>query len=181
MTNAFNLPNGFYYYPQDDELTAARRQAHSWRTQINNAESLDERHAIVKEVFARTTDSFYIEPTIYFDYGTNISIGDNFYVNANSTWLDAATITVGDNVKIGPNVQLITINHPLDPDERRTGIEYAAPIVIGDDVWIGAGVIILPGITIGQGATIAAGSVVTKDVPAHTVVGGNPAKILKHL
>ncbi|KIX90698.1 hypothetical protein TP70_06140 [Staphylococcus microti] len=181
MKKEFDPQHGFYYNPQDDELIAARRQAHIFRTQINNADSIDKRHAIVKDVFAHTSESFYIEPTIYFDYGTNISVGDNFYVNANSTWLDAATITIGNNVKIGPNVQLITINHPLDPDERRTGIEYAAPIVVEDDVWIGAGVIILPGITIGQGATIAAGSIVTKNVPARTVVGGNPAKMIKQL
>ena len=121
-----------------------------------------------------------IEPPFYVDYGTNISVGRNFYANFNCTMLDCAKITIGDNVFLAPGVQLYTATHPLDAIERRS-TEFAQPISIGDDVWIGGCAIVLPGVSIGSRAVVAAGSVVTKDVEDDVVVAGVPARVIKRL
>lgn len=121
-----------------------------------------------------------IEPPFYVDYGTNISVGRNFYANFNCTMLDCAKITIGDNVFLAPGVQLYTATHPLDAIERRS-TEYALPISIGDDVWIGGCAIVLPGVAIGSRVVVAAGSVVTKDVEDDVVVAGVPARVIKRL
>lgn len=121
-----------------------------------------------------------IEPPFYVDYGTNISVGRNFYANFNCTMLDCAKITIGDNVFLAPGAQLYTATHPLDAIERRS-TECALPISIGDDVWIGGCAIVLPGVTIGSRVVVAAGSVVTKDVEDDVVVAGVPARVIKKL
>lgn len=120
-----------------------------------------------------------IRSPFFCDYGYNIHIGDNFFANYNFVVLDAAEVRIGNNVFIAPNVGLYTAGHPLDENSRNEGIEYAKPIIIEDNVWIGAGVSVCPGVTIGRGAVIAAGSTVTKDVPPYTLVGGVPAKFIK--
>lgn len=137
------------------------------------------RGALIKRAFRRTGDSFTIESPFTFDYGYNISIGENFYANTNCCILDGAQVVIGDNVFIAPNVVISTAGHPLDPPQRNKGLEYAYPVTIGDDVWIGAGAIILPGVTIGSGSTIGAGSVVTKDIPAGVLAVGNPCRVLR--
>uniref|UniRef100_A0A7S2HUQ1 Maltose/galactoside acetyltransferase domain-containing protein n=1 Tax=Helicotheca tamesis TaxID=374047 RepID=A0A7S2HUQ1_9STRA len=121
-----------------------------------------------------------IEPPFYVDYGVNIHIGRNFYANFNCTMLDCATITIGDNVFLGPGVQLYTATHPLDAMERRT-TEFAKPIEIGNDVWIGGCAVVLPGVRIGNGVVVGAGAVVTKDVEDDVVVAGVPARVVKRL
>lgn len=122
-----------------------------------------------------------IKPNFQCDYGYNIQLGENVYINHNGTILDAAPVTIGNNVMIGPNVVISTATHPLLASERKKGTTEAAAITIAQDVWIGMGATILPGVTIDEGAVIAAGSVVTKDVAKQTLVAGVPAKVLKKI
>ncbi len=118
-------------------------------------------------------------PPLYFDHGIYIDIGDNFYSNTDLTILDEALVKIGDNVLFGPKVQIYTPSHPLDKEIRRTGLEYALPIIIEDDVWIGGNTVILGGITIKSGSIIGAGSVVTKDIPENVIACGNPCKVIR--
>ena len=122
-----------------------------------------------------------LRPPLYVDYGTNLVIGDRVFANFGLTALDVAHITIGNDVQIGPHVQLLTPTHPTDPVERRDKWEAASPIVIGDNVWLGGGAIVLAGVTIGENSIIGAGAVVTKDIPANVVAVGNPAKVIKNL
>lgn len=115
------------------------------------------------------------------DFGFNIHVGDNFMANFNFTVLDEAQVRIGDNVFIGPNTSIYTACHPLDPAERNKGVEWAEPVTIGSNVWIGGSVTILPGVTIGDNTTIGAGSVVTRDIPAGCVAAGNPCRVIRHL
>lgn len=115
------------------------------------------------------------------DYGSNITVGARTFVNYNLTALDVAAITIGEDCQIGPNVQLLTPTHPLEPGPRRDKLEAARPIVIGDNVWLGGGAIVLPGVTIGDNSVIGAGAVVTRDVPANVVAVGNPARPVRNV
>lgn len=142
---------------------------------------LEARRALIRRIFRSTKGDFTIEQPFFFDYGYNITIGENFYANTNCNILDGAPVTIGDNVFIAPNVVICTAGHPFDPPKRNQGLEYAYPVAIGDDVWIGAGVIILPGVTIGSGTTVGAGSVVTKDIPAGVLAAGNPCRVIRQL
>lgn len=121
----------------------------------------------------------HIEPPLQLDYGCNVSIGKRFYSNFNLCILDCALVTIGDRVMCGPNVSFFTATHETEVQSRRDYIEYALPITIGDDCWIGGHVVVLPGVTIGKGCTIAAGAVVTKDIPDWSVAMGQPAKVVK--
>ncbi|WP_316011669.1 LbetaH domain-containing protein [Staphylococcus pseudintermedius] len=123
----------------------------------------------------------YIEPPFYFDYDYNIHLGDNVYVNTHNTWLDIGLFLSTITSKIRPNVQLITVNHSLDPTKRRSGIEQGQKMTIADDVWIDADVPVLPGVTVHQGATVAARRIVTHAVPAYTDVADNPTKVIRQL
>lgn len=123
----------------------------------------------------------FIKPPLAVDYGENIHIGAHTWINSGLTALDVATITIGEHCQIGPNVQLLTPTHPLDPDLRRDGWEAAEPIVLGDNVWLGGGVIVCPGVTIGDNTVVGAGAVVTGDLPANVVAVGNPARVITHL
>lgn len=120
-----------------------------------------------------------IRPPLHVDYGENISIGARTFVNFNLTALDVARITIGADCQIGPNVQLLTPTHPIDPQMRRDKLEAAEPITIGDNVWLGGGVIVCPGVTIGDNSVIGAGSVVTRDIPANVVAVGSPARVMR--
>ncbi|KAJ2359435.1 hypothetical protein GGF43_000054 [Coemansia sp. RSA 2618] len=126
-------------------------------------------------------DKAKIETPVYFDYGRNTHVGKRFYMNSMCVILDSGRVDIGDDVMLGPAVQIYTPQHPLDPATRATKAVTAHPVKIGNDVWVGGGAIILPGVTIGNGVTVGAGSVVTKDVPDNVVVVGNPARIVKHL
>lgn len=126
-------------------------------------------------------EGVHVRPPLYVDYGRNITVGAGTFVNCGLTALDVAPITIGAHCQIATHVQLLTAWHPVEPGPRRAGLESASPITIGDNVWLGGGVIVLPGVTIGDNSVVGAGSVVTKDVPANVVVVGNPARIVKHL
>ncbi|MGC6768085.1 chorismate mutase [Enterococcus sp. LJL128] len=173
--------DGELYFAADPELSAARRHARDQMKLINNETDRQVRRQLVEETFGSAGTSVYVEPSISFDYGFNIHVGKNFYVNFNSIFLDICPIRIGDNCMFGPNVQLYTASHPLNPGKRNSGLEFGKPITIGDNVWLGGGVVIVPGVELGNNVVVAAGAVVTKSVPDNCVVGGNPAKIIKRI
>lgn len=144
-------------------------------------ENLDERKNLLKQILGSIKNNFLIEQPFICDYGYNIEIGENFYSNHNLTILDCNKVKFGDNIFIGPNCSFYCALHPLDMKTRNKGLEYAKPITVGNNVWLGGNVVVLAGVTIGNGAVIGAGSVVTKDVPDNVVVAGNPAKIIKEI
>lgn len=122
-----------------------------------------------------------VRPPLFVDYGENISIGARTFINYHLTALDVAEIRIGEDCQIGPNVQLLTPTHPIDPQPRRDKLEAAKPIVIGDNVWLGGGVIVCPGVSIGENSVVGAGAVVTKDIPAGVVAVGNPARVIREI
>jgi maltose O-acetyltransferase len=142
---------------------------------------LERRVQILRELFGRVGANPSITPTFYCDYGRNIYAGDNLYMNYGCVVLDCNTVHLGDNLLCGPYVQIYTAYHPVDPSLRKTGKELAAPVKIGDNVWIGGGAIVCPGVTIGDNTTIGAGSVVVKSIPASVVAAGNPCRVLREL
>lgn len=137
------------------------------------------RREVLDQLFGAIGPRTEVRPGIRVDYGINISIGADCFFNFNCVMLDPAPITIGDAVLVGSNVQFLTPTHPLNPTDRRAQWEGGLPITVGDNVWIGAGAMLLPGVTIGANSVIGAGSVVTKDVPAHSVAVGNPARVIK--
>ncbi len=140
-----------------------------------------ERESIIRRLFGKTGKSFLIEQPFYCDYGYNIEIGENFYSNVNCVILDGAKVTFGDNVFVAPNCGFYTAGHALDAEQRIQWIEYAYPITIGNNVWIGAQVCVLPGVTIGDNTIIGAGSVVTKSIPANVLAVGNPCRVVRQI
>lgn len=169
---------GQMYDASDPELVQlryhVRKQLAHYNQQIGYSQSL------MNDILG-TGNHASIEPSFRCDYGFNIHVGKNFFMNFNGVILDVAPVVIGDNVMCGPAVQIYTATHPVDAQERIKGLEYAKPITIGNNVWIGGGAIICPGVSIGDNVTVAAGAVVVKSVPANVVVGGNPAKIIKQL
>lgn len=141
----------------------------------------EKRDLLIRKILGKAGKNIWIESPFECDYGYNIEIGDNFYANHNFLILDPARVKIGNNVFVGPNTSIYTACHPIDADERRTFAEWAEPVTIGDDVWIGGSVTILPGVTIGSNVVIGAGSVVVKDIPSNCVAAGNPCKVLKKL
>ena len=137
------------------------------------------REEIIRNLLGSCGEKFHINQPFRCDYGCNVYIGENFFANFNLTILDEGEVRIGDNVFIGPNVSMYTACHPLNPEERNTGVEWAEPITIGDNVWIGGSVTILPGVTSGNNAVIGAGSVVSKDIPAGSLAVGNPCRVIR--
>lgn len=140
---------------------------------------LSERYALLRSLLGSVKGDLYIEPPFFCDYGYNIHVGDRFYSNHNLVILDGAPVTFGDNVFIAPNCGFYTAGHPLDVSRRNSGLEYARPISVGNNVWIGAGVSVLPGVTIGDNCVIGAGSVVNRDIPSGYLAVGNPCRPLR--
>lgn len=182
--------SGMLYDSFVTELSSTRFKARRWCHEYNttfpddpnaNFESiLKDRLPKLKEILGHVEgDDVFIEPPFRVDYGCNISVGARFYANFNLTILDDALVTIGDTVMFGPNVSILAATHETEVQSRRDNIEYAKPITIGDDCWIGGHVVILPGVTIGQGCTIGASSVVTRDIPAWSVAMGSPARVVK--
>jgi maltose O-acetyltransferase len=183
MTEKQKMLAGEMYDPSDDVLFNEREQAKLLFQEINNLNETqkEKRNKLVYKLFGKAGENLWVEPPFYCDYGYNIKVGNNVFFNYNCCILDVMPVTIGNNVMFAPNVQIYTATHPLDAKERNSGKEFAKPITIGDDVWIGGGVIICPGVTIGNRAVIAAGAVVTKDVSNDVLVGGNPAKTIKRI
>lgn len=174
---------GDLYLADDPELVEAYVRAQEL-TQAYNATSVRERGrrtTILRELLGAIGEETGIRPPLHVDYGTQIRIGDRAFVNFGLVALDVAAITIGDDVQIGPNVQLLTPLHPLDADRRRDKWENAKPITIGDNVWLGGGVVVCPGVTIGGNTVVGAGSVVTRDLPEGVLAVGNPARVVREL
>jgi maltose O-acetyltransferase len=165
------------YDPSQPELVAARRRARGLLARYNATAQ----EQFLRELLARVGDEPFVEPPFFCDYGSNTSVGDRFYANTGCVFLDSAPVTIGDRVLFGPAVQLLAATHPVEAELRAQGLEYAEPIAVGDDVWIGGGAIVLPGVTIGDRAVVGAGSVVTRDVPPDVVVAGSPARVIRSL
>lgn len=143
--------------------------------------SVKEKQTIIRELFGRTKENFLIQSPFWCDYGYNIEIGENFYANHNCVILDCAKVTFGDNVFIAPDCGFYTAGHPIDYIRRNEGYEYAYPITVGNNVWIGGGTKVMPGVTIGNNVVIGAGSIVTKDIPDNVVAVGNPCRVLREI
>jgi maltose O-acetyltransferase len=172
MTARERMVAGELYDALDPELVEARERARLLLARYN---ATGDREALTA-LFGRLADDAVVEAPFHCDYGFNISVGRRFYTNVNCVFLDCAPIEIGDHVFLGPGVHLYTATHPLDAAERRSGLELAKPISVGDDAWLGGGAIVLPGVTIGARAVVGAGSVVTRDVSADERVAGNPAR-----
>nr|WP_242824099.1 sugar O-acetyltransferase [[Clostridium] dakarense] len=175
------LLDGELYLAFYKELFDERQFAKEALYDFNNMRpsKVDERMDIIKYLFGSTGKNIFMEQPFMCDYGYNMHIGENFYSNHNLMVLDCNTITIGDNVMIGPNVKIFSAGHPVDAEVRTSGLEFAQTMSIGDNVWIGGGSIINPGINIGNNVVVASGSVVTKDIPDNVIVGGNPAKVIR--
>ena len=142
-------------------------------------DKFEEKIAMIKEIFGKTGETIFVEAPFHCDYGYNIEVGENFFANYNLTILDVGKVKIGANAQIAPNVSIYTAGHPVHPESRNTGYEYGIPITIGDNVWIGGSVTILPGVTIGSNVVIGAGSVVTKDLPDNVIAAGNPCRVIR--
>jgi maltose O-acetyltransferase len=185
MTEKEIMLSGGMYDCRDEELLRERSRAHLLAQQLNAlpADDYAAREKITRELLGAAGPGVYLERGFQCDFGCNISLGRNFFANFNCVMLDTNTITIGDDTMLGPNVTLCTATHPVKAAERcnAEGREYALPIRIGNQVWIGAGAIINPGVTIGDRVVVASGSVVTKDVPDDCLVAGVPAVVKKRI
>lgn len=174
---------GALYIADDAELAADSARAMELAERYNSSWATDRPAAVqvLAELLGSLGEDSEIRPPLYVDYGSYLSIGDRTFINFNFTALDVAPITIGDDVQIGPGVQLLTPTHPVEPGPRRDKLEAAEPISIGNNVWLGGGVIVLPGVSIGENTVVGAGAVVTRDLPANVVAVGNPARVIRTL
>jgi maltose O-acetyltransferase len=175
------LAGDLYLGGEDPDSARVAQRAVQLADAYHRAAVADEAAArpLLVELVGTLGEGAFVKPPLYVDYGENIHIGAGTFINYNLTALDVATITIGADCMIGPNVQLLTPTHPIDPAPRRAHLEAAQPIVIGDNVWLGGGVIVCPGVTIGEDSVIGAGSVVTRDIPAGVVAVGSPARVIR--
>jgi maltose O-acetyltransferase len=182
-TNLERMLAGDLYIADDPEIARRQQRAMRLAARYQDAfiEDADEARPILADLLESVGEGVEVRPPLYVDYGSNITIGARTFVNYHLTALDVARITIGEDCQIGPNVQLLTPTHPVEPQPRRDKLEAALPIAIGDNVWLGGGVIVCPGVTIGDNSVIGAGAVVTKDVPANVVAVGNPARPVRTL
>ena len=169
------------YLADDPELIADSRRAMALTAAYNQTSDYDERAAILAELLGSVGEDVHLRPPLRVDYGYGLHIGARTFANFGLVALDVAPIRIGEDVQIGPNVQLLTPTHPLDPGARRARWEAAEPITVGDNVWLGGGVIVCPGVTIGDNTVVGAGAVVTRDLPANVLAVGNPARVVREL
>ncbi len=183
MTEKEKMVAGELYDPLDEVLVADRMRTRLLLQQLNQSRE-DEpeiRRAILQQLLPEAAADLWLQPPFYCDYGYNLYIGERVFFNFNCVVLDVAPVHIGSRTMFGPNVQIYTATHPLDHAERSSGVEYARPINIGEDVWVGGSAVICPGVTIGDRAVIGAGSVVTKDIPADVFAAGNPCKVIRQI
>ncbi|MEQ7220190.1 sugar O-acetyltransferase [Vagococcus fluvialis] len=171
------------YRASSPELREDARKSRQLTRLFNETteEQQEYRKTLLKEMFKATGENIYIEPPFRCDYGTNTTIGNNFYANFDCVFLDVAPIVIGENVMFGPKVNLLTPGHPIDAVIRNSGLEFGKKITIGDNVWIGGNAVVNPGVTIGNNTIIGSGSVVTKDIPDNVIAAGNPCKIIREI
>ncbi len=170
---------GELYNASDPQLAIERRNARLLIHTLNLSrdDETAQRSEIVAALLPHAGAGLWLEPPFYCDYGSNIYLGERVFFNFNCVVLDVAPVRIGSRTLFGPNVQIYTATHPVDSEERASGLEFAKPITIGSDVWVGGNAVICPGVTIGEGSIIGAGSVVTKDIPAGVVAAGNPCRV----
>jgi galactoside O-acetyltransferase len=184
MQNHKELHSGKMYLPTDEELM--REQAAYQETlydyNLTRPGEVDRRQLLLREMFAEIGEDCYIEPPLHANWGGHhVHFGKKIYANYNLTLVDDTHIYVGDYTMFGPNVTIATAAHPLDAAKRREGYQYNLPVRIGRNCWLGAGVVVLPGVTIGDHVVVGAGSIVTKDLPSNVVAVGNPCRVIRHL
>lgn len=175
------LAGELYHADSDPELIQMRLDCKELCYNFNQLRpsQREEQTKLMRRLLGRTGERFHINAPFWCDYGVNIEIGENFYSNHGLTILDCAKVVFGDNVFIGPGCGFYTAGHPLDAQRRNQGLEYAKPILVGDNVWFGGGVHVMPGVTIGANCVIAGGSVVTRNIPERVVAAGNPCRPLR--
>lgn len=174
---------GDLYNALDEQLSAERTKARMLIQKLNttsadNSEPIEE---VLKELIPKAGKDLWIQPPFYCDYGYNIVVGEKVFFNFNCVVLDVMKVTIGSRTLFGPNVQIYTATHPINFKERATGLEYAKPVTIGEDVWVGGSAVICPGVTIGNRVVIGAGSVVTKDIPDDVFAAGNPCRVIRKI
>lgn len=167
----------------DQELAEERLKCKTLCQEYNGLpiEDLESRNKLLKRILGKTGEKIHIEPNFWCDYGYRVEVGENFYANFDLVILDAGGVTFGDNVFIGPSCGFHTSGHPIDFERRNKGLEYAYPIVVGNNVWFGAGVHVMPGVIIGDNVVIGGGSVLVKNIPSNSVAAGNPCKVIREI
>lgn len=177
------MRKGMLYTDMCDGLPDERLKGKELIYDYNNTRPSEQkkRDEILKKLFGSVGTNPFIETPLHVSYGSNIHIGNNFYANFNLVIVDDIEVYIGNNVMMAPNVTISVTGHPIHPDQRKNGAQFSIPVKIEDNVWIGAGVIILPGVTIGENSVIGAGSIVTKSIPKNVVAVGNPCKVLREI
>jgi len=184
MTHYERMVKGLVYYPDDPEIKAEQVpfQDRLWEFNQLKPSDIEKKQQYMHEVFAECGENSYIELPFHANWGGHhVHLGSNVYMNSNTTLVDDGHIYIGDCVQFGPNITVATPNHPIDPELRRKGYQYNKDVHIGNNVWIGANTVIVPGVTIGDDTVIGAGSVVTKDIPSHVVAVGVPCRVLREV
>eukprot|EP00127_Corallochytrium_limacisporum_P000568 Clim_evm7s19 gene=Clim_evmTU7s19 len=183
MSQLDRMCSGRLYDCRTKSLIDLRTKARGFQHEFNSLHPSEREsgYDILRKLFGKCDPTTWIEPPFHCDYGFNITVGKDFFMNFNGTILDGARVEIGDQFLAGPDVKIIAATHPTDPAIRASGLEFAKPVTIGNNVWVGAGAIILPGVTVGDNAVIGAGAVVTKNVPDRTIVAGNPARIIREI
>lgn len=184
MTDKELMLAGKLYNPAGDpqlkeDFMRARRLTRLFNSL--SEEEMDRRMAVIKELFGSTGEWVHVEQTFHCDYGCHIHVGEDFYANYDCTIIDVCEVRIGDNVFLAPKVGIYTAGHPIDAGVRNSGLEFGAPVTIGDNVWIGGNAVINPGVTIGSNVVIGSGSVVTKGIPDNVIAVGNPCRVLREI
>jgi len=183
MTIREKMKNGMLYVDTGEGLDEERKRCKELLYDYNNTRPSEEvkRKQLLKELLGDMGEEIWIEPPVHMAYGTNVHIGNHFYANFNLVIVDDIDVYIGEHVMIAPNVTITPTGHPVDPEIRKPGTQFSIPVRIGNDVWIGSNVVILPGVNIGDNSVIGAGSVVTQDIPENVVAVGNPCHVLRKI
>jgi maltose O-acetyltransferase len=182
-TEKEKMLSGELYDPLDKQLSDERMQTRLLIKELNDTreDQVEERTQILKKLIPHAGAGLWLQPPFYCDYGSNMVVGEKVFFNFNCVVLDVMQVTIGSRTLFGPNVQIYTATHPTDYKVRASGVEFAKPIAIGEDVWVGGSAIICPGVTIGDRTIIGAGSVVTRDIPSDVFAAGNPCRVIRTL